>query len=227
MKDTDANMDYDTYVQCLKHLAENGHITDGKSGCENLEIEIQSGNIETLHILINAGISVNCEISLGSTPLHLAAETGKLEIVQLLISHGADLHLEDYVDASFLEAAIITGQYGIVEYVVKNHYNELKTRKPGQMNPLDFAACTNNVAIVKLLLQHDYDPNRRSLKEEGDSFVCGPLAFHYSFQTLDGTESQPSLVIKELIKAGLDIDQELIFSDKSLIAHGHKYEGRC
>ena len=61
-----------------------------------------SGSVDDIVTLINAGIDPNCEDSYGHSPLHNAVLVGQLEAAQALLDNGADVDWQDKVSFYFI-----------------------------------------------------------------------------------------------------------------------------
>jgi uncharacterized protein len=97
---------------------------------QSLFTAIDTGNVTTVDALLAAGASVSSTNDMGETPLHVAVLKGNDAIIRALIARGAR------VDARIER---------------QNHQYDGRT-------PLMNAALTNNLPIVKLLLEHGADP---------------------------------------------------------------------
>lgn len=60
-----------------------------------LFVAVQSGRIEMVKTMVNAGCDVNATCAAGDTPLHVAARNGSPGIIRILIRQGADLDALD------------------------------------------------------------------------------------------------------------------------------------
>lgn len=62
-----------------------------------------ANNTECIKILIENGIDLNCQNSLGDTALIKAAKNGAIENAKLLIQHGADIHIRNNENKTFAD----------------------------------------------------------------------------------------------------------------------------
>ncbi|XP_029469908.1 transient receptor potential cation channel subfamily V member 1 [Rhinatrema bivittatum] len=106
----------------------------------------------------------------GQTALHIAIERRNMYLVELLVQHGADVHAK--ADGEFFKQA--KGRPGF-------YFGEL---------PLSLAACTNQINIVKYLLQNQYQPTRIS---EQDSM--GNTVLHALVEIADNTKENTKFVV--------------------------------
>lgn len=53
--------------------------------------------MDTVEVLLRAGISRDVRNKVERTPLHVAAQEGNIRIVNLLLQHGADVDCKDMV----------------------------------------------------------------------------------------------------------------------------------
>lgn len=80
---------YSTHVEYIGAPIEDVN-TQSILGDNLLHTSARKGDIESMKILIEAGIDVNHKGDMNYTPLHYAAGWGGVEAVQLLLEHGAD-----------------------------------------------------------------------------------------------------------------------------------------
>jgi len=76
-----------------------------------LHLAARKGDVSEISRLLKAGVNVNSEDHLSSTPLHLACMFGKTEAAALLIRHGANLNDLSYDGFSVLQLAVNHGRY--------------------------------------------------------------------------------------------------------------------
>lgn len=65
------------------------------NGDSLLHIAAASGDLKTAQLLLGAGVDVDLQGDMGSTPLHYAMEKGHKEVVHLLISNGARIDIRN------------------------------------------------------------------------------------------------------------------------------------
>ncbi len=90
----------------------------GNGSCE-LWWAIESGNVETVRVVLEKGADLNAEYTGGSPnlPLVKSALQGKLDIVKLLIERGADIQRTDHNRAAIKAAA--TGRaWEVVQFLL-------------------------------------------------------------------------------------------------------------
>ncbi|XP_043355447.1 transient receptor potential cation channel subfamily V member 2-like isoform X6 [Dermochelys coriacea] len=120
----------------------------------------------------------------GQTALHIAIEKRRLDLVKLLVENGADVHARAH--GEFFRKK----KEGVCFY-----FGEL---------PLSLAACTNQLDVIKYLLDNPYQKARL---QEQDSL--GNTVLHALVMIADDTEQNTELVSKmydEILKAGTKIN---------------------
>lgn len=65
------------------------------NGDSLLHIAAQHGDLQTIKILLNAGVDVNIKGDMGCTALHYAKMENNEEVVRLLIAYGADVSIKN------------------------------------------------------------------------------------------------------------------------------------
>lgn len=67
-------------------------------GTSPLHWAAQNNHIDTVGVLLKAGISRDARNKVERTPMHVAAQEGNFEILSLLIEYGADVDCKDMVN---------------------------------------------------------------------------------------------------------------------------------
>uniref|UniRef100_A0A8C3SAM2 Transient receptor potential cation channel subfamily V member 2 n=1 Tax=Chelydra serpentina TaxID=8475 RepID=A0A8C3SAM2_CHESE len=157
------------------------NLKDGTNATIPLLLEIDQ-KTETPRPLVNAACTNSYYA--GQTALHIAIEKRHLDLVKLLVENGADVHARAH--GEFFRKK----KEGVCFY-----FGEL---------PLSLAACTNQLDVVKYLLDNPYQKARL---QEQDSL--GNTVLHALVMIADDTEQNTELVSKmydEILKAGMKIN---------------------
>ena len=90
------------------------------------------GKLNNVKILLNKGLSVNCQNDLGETPLHIAIAKNDIELIKLLIKYEPDLTLTtDNDNFTAMNYAEIRGNKNIIKIMYdlneKNNKKMIKT----------------------------------------------------------------------------------------------------
>ena len=87
------------------------------------------GKLNNVKILLNNGISVNCQNDLGETPLHVAIAKNDFELIKLLIKYEPDTTLStDKDNFTAMDYAEIQGNKGIIKIIYDlNEKNMIKS----------------------------------------------------------------------------------------------------
>ncbi|XP_043387131.1 transient receptor potential cation channel subfamily V member 2 isoform X7 [Chelonia mydas] len=120
----------------------------------------------------------------GQTALHIAIEKRHLDLVKLLVENGADVHARAH--GEFFRKK----KEGVCFY-----FGEL---------PLSLAACTNQLDVIKYLLDNPYQKARLQKQDS-----LGNTVLHALVMIADDTEQNTELVSKmydEILKAGTKIN---------------------
>ncbi|XP_069077536.1 transient receptor potential cation channel subfamily V member 1-like [Pleurodeles waltl] len=156
----------DTGKTCLLKAMLN--LSHGKNDTIPLLLEIAE-KTDSLKEFINAAYTD--EYYRGQTALHIAIERRNMYLVELLIQHGADVHAR--ADGEFFRQ--LKGKPGF-------YFGEL---------PLSLAACTNQLDIVKYLLQNQYQPANIAAKDSK-----GNTVLHALVEIADNTKENTKFVTK-------------------------------
>ena len=86
------------------------------------------GKLNNVKILLDNGLSVNCQNDLGETPLHIAIAKNDLELINLLIKYEPNTNLStDKDEFTALSYAEIRGNQNIIKII--NDLNEKNKKK--------------------------------------------------------------------------------------------------
>ncbi|XP_026547339.1 transient receptor potential cation channel subfamily V member 1-like, partial [Notechis scutatus] len=131
-----------------------------------LEIAAKTGNLPEF---VNAGYTDS--YYKGQTALHIAIERRNMYLVNLLVKNGADIHARAH--GEFFQK--IKGKPGF-------YFGEL---------PLSLAACTNQLNIVKFLLENRYQPANIATQDS-----IGNTVLHALVEIADDTDDNTKFVTK-------------------------------
>ncbi|KAM8977039.1 transient receptor potential cation channel subfamily V member 1 [Pelodytes ibericus] len=123
----------------------------------------------------------------GQTALHVAIERRNMDLVELLLQHGADVNAR--ADGEFFRKS--KGRPGF-------YFGEL---------PLSLAACTNQIEIVRYLLQNQYSPANIAARD-----TYGNTVLHALVDIADNTQENTKFVTKmysEVLVLGAQIKPSL------------------
>ncbi|XP_019347478.1 transient receptor potential cation channel subfamily V member 1 [Alligator mississippiensis] len=156
----------ETGKTCLLKAMLNLH--EGKNNAIPLLLDIaeKTGNLKEF---VNAGYTDN--YYKGQTALHIAIERRNMYLVKLLVRSGADVHARAH--GEFFRK--IKGKPGF-------YFGEL---------PLSLAACTNQLCIVKFLLENSYQPANIVAEDS-----MGNTVLHALVEVADNTKDNTKFVTK-------------------------------
>jgi len=122
----------------------------------------QSGHVAILKALLDAGAQVNATTRIGDyTPLHLASSQANSALVEALLESGASVNAtttNSHVTALHLAAQTVGGAESVK--VLIEYGADLNAREgAAEQTPLMFAAASNRVESVELLLAAGADPS--------------------------------------------------------------------
>jgi ankyrin repeat protein len=179
-----------------------------KNGRTLLMFRANKGDLQGVRFLIQKGANVNKEDKKGRTALYYASKNGHLDVVRELISKGAQNNL-DYKKSPFFAAAKRRRNDVVLEFIANGGVNvdEVSTGKIVS-TALNIAAGTNNLSLVRALLDRGADVNGQM------PYV--PIITAVKRFLLD--------IIKELLDRGANIDARGNFDFTVLhIAYSARY----
>lgn len=119
-------------------------------GSSPLHFAVQFGQMETVEVLLRAGISRDARTKVDRTPLHIAAQEGHLMIVELLLSSGADIEAKDMLRMTPLHWAVEKGHIDITQLLLSRGATT-NTENKFEKTPLDIAISNGRADIAGLL----------------------------------------------------------------------------
>lgn len=115
-----------------------------------LSAAAQSGNLEDVKLLVEAGANVHTRTSIGVNAMAMAAMLGHADVVAYLIDKGSDVNERFGNDVTPLEAAATAGRIEVVKTLLAKNADVNAADKNG-MTPYRAALATNHPEIAELL----------------------------------------------------------------------------
>ncbi|CAH0045316.1 unnamed protein product [Clonostachys solani] len=172
----------------VEGLLEDGADLNAKGNRETaLNIAVECGHEEIVHLLLQAGAVADAPNRNGDTPLHAAMKSGATRIFQLLLEHTTDIN-----KTNVLLVAVKEAHSEIVLRLLKGgvDVNKVGDGRVGVL-PLHEAVRGGHVEIIKQLLKHGADINGVSLG--GTALRLAARCDHYT-------------IVQLLISHGADLD---------------------
>ena len=148
-------------IFALKKLREENK-RDSDSG--NIHLVAVRGNINSLELLVKAGISVNTKEKNGYTPLHFASFKGFYLLCKKLIALQADVNATDNKGLTALIRASMTGHKDIVLLLIEHGAN-VTWLTEGYGGAIHQAAIENHWDIIKCLVDNKCPVNLKNLEK--------------------------------------------------------------
>jgi len=117
------------------------------------------GNLAQVELLIGKGAAVNLEGPKKRTPLILAASNGHNSVVEFLVSKGADVNASDSGGQTALTYACRRSFNETAAFLLEHGADVNAQSKKKGVTSLMLAAVSDNVDLVRLLLENEADPN--------------------------------------------------------------------
>ena len=144
---------------CLLKAKANPNIQQSTNGISPLYVACMKGNLQISKALISAKANPNVQDCNGNTPLHTASENGYVGIVECLIAARADLNAQRNDGITPLLFACARQQLKVVRILLEAGTDPDIPISSGGITALHEAFLNNNIPLLKLLLQHNADPN--------------------------------------------------------------------
>ena len=146
-------------VNGLKRVLRNQYDLNGSPVDGNpLFKAIESGSLDVVKLLINAGADVETVINDESALAH-ACKLGHLDIVQYLMTQGADPRAENSEGETSLFAAIRSGNQQVIAEILSVPEIDINQPDGKGLTPLYIAVGLKNIPVIKQLLASGADPN--------------------------------------------------------------------
>uniref|UniRef100_A0ACD5X6W7 Uncharacterized protein n=1 Tax=Avena sativa TaxID=4498 RepID=A0ACD5X6W7_AVESA len=146
-------------------------------------------------------VDVNITDDKGRTPLIFAVHSENAAVVKYLLDHGADPNKADVIGLTPLHSAAGIGDCEMIEMLIaKGARIDLIADDIG--TPLHIATKEKNVGAMKILLDHNADPNKTYLM-----YDCGMYAMTPLFQAVNLSSVE---CVKLLVEAGAIINSDCV-----------------
>lgn len=150
-------------IECMKILLDNGaniNVID-INGRSPIFYALDSGKIDALKLLIDNGADLNQKDKNEITLLDFAMKNQDFEVIKLLLENGVDINYKNKMGESLLITAISDENNGVNDLVqllfnkgARKYIDEYDSQ---QITPLIYAIGSQNIDLIKLLLQNGAD----------------------------------------------------------------------
>lgn len=138
-------------VESVRSLMTSGApFTGNWLGMTPLHAAAKAGHVETVELLLKAGIFRDAKTKVDRTALQMAAEEGHTTIVQLLIDHGADINAKDMLKMTALHWAVERRNRDAVA-VLLAHGADITAINKFDKKPMDIAREAGCAEIIQCL----------------------------------------------------------------------------
>lgn len=138
------------------------------NGAEAIHAAVENGHVEALRALLYGGAHIN-SMSMGVSPLQLAAQYSQVEVARVLLAHdpAANINLLSRTDSSSaLYYAVGRGSIEMVDLLLKSNASARGKQQKNGGFPLLYATkiddTSASVAIISMLMTAGADVNERS-----------------------------------------------------------------
>ncbi|KAF7116165.1 hypothetical protein CNMCM5793_004185 [Aspergillus hiratsukae] len=125
-----------------------------------LHIAVRNRNTDIVRMLLNKGAHTKLNDYSGNTPLQIAITRSHFEIIQLLAERGADVESQDPWGRTALDLAMEYSSLQSLSLFLK----QVTDLNALNFEPLHTAISKDEIAKVRLLLDHGVDVNRKDSK---------------------------------------------------------------
>lgn len=136
--------------QVRELMARGAPFTTDWLGTSPLHWAAQNNHVDTVEVLLRAGISRDVRNKVERTPLHVAAQEGNVRIVSLLLQHGADVDCKDMLRMTPLHWACQNGHEDCVQILVQYGADRHAVNKFDK-TPESIAFDINRMDIIQML----------------------------------------------------------------------------
>jgi len=187
---------------CIKHFGMGHVLTD----------TVIRKKLETIEILVKAGIDINSQNNRGNTALHYAHDDTHIDVVKLLVAKGIDMNIQNIKGHTVLHNVFLRTQEKVVRFLLQAGIDPNIQDELG--NTVLHISCIfrKNPKMVKFLLRTKIDVNRQNkLGDTALSCACS-------------SKLSSLAIVKILLDFGVNIDIRNNNGNNAL--HGACLKGR-
>ena len=185
-----------------RQIKEGADVNAIVNGGTALHLAAQSGNFDTVKLLIDRKAAVAAIDLNGRTPLHLAAESGRVEIAQLLLEQGVNVDARDSRGSTPLFGAVENQHISMVRWLLDSGAS-ITLQNQSQATALNAAVRNDDVAMVKLLLEKGVAADQATIDAALAVIKTKNVAALNQNQSIDVTGRYVSNITRSGIHAGI------------------------
>ncbi|KAM5332090.1 ankyrin repeat and SAM domain-containing protein 3 isoform 2-T4 [Glossophaga mutica] len=169
------------------------------------------GHDTIVHLLLEAGVSVNVPTPEGQTPLMLASSCGNESIAYFLLQQGAELEMKDIQGWTALFHCTSAGHQQMVKFLLDSGANANVREPIYGFTPLMEAAAAGHEIIVQYFLNHGVKVDTR----DHSGATARMLAKQYGHMKIVGLIDAHSLSLPKSLYRSPEKYEDLSSSDES------------
>ncbi|XP_045427282.1 ankyrin repeat and SAM domain-containing protein 3 isoform X3 [Pipistrellus kuhlii] len=169
------------------------------------------GHDTIVHLLLEAGVSVNVPTPEGQTPLMLASSCGNESIAYFLLQQGAELEMKDIQGWTALFHCTSAGHQQMVKFLLDSGANANVREPIYGFTPLMEAAASGHEIIVQYFLNHGVKVDTR----DHSGATARMLAKQYGHMKIVGLIDTHSLSLPKSLYRSPEKYEDLSSSDES------------
>ncbi|XP_067407201.1 ankyrin repeat and SAM domain-containing protein 3 [Emydura macquarii macquarii] len=204
---------YEVVQECIQR----GELDLNKRNCGGwtpLMYASYIGHDTIVHLLLEAGVSVNIPTLDGQTPLMLASSCGNESVAYFLLQQGAELEMKDIHGWTALFHCTSAGHQQMVKFLLDNGANANCKEPVYGYTPLMEAAASGHEIIVQYLISHGVKVDAK----ENTGATARTLAVKYGHMKIVGLMDLHTAPMPKVFCRGPGKYEDLSSSDESCSA---------
>ncbi|XP_028644212.1 ankyrin repeat and SAM domain-containing protein 3 isoform X4 [Grammomys surdaster] len=169
------------------------------------------GHDTIVHLLLEAGVSVNVPTPEGQTPLMLASSCGNESIAYFLLQQGAEIEMKDIQGWTALFHCTSAGHQQMVKFLLENGANANVREPVYGFTPLMEAAASGHEIIVQYFLNHGVKVDTR----DHSGATARMLARQYGHMKIEALMETHSPLLPKSLYRSPEKYEDLSSSDES------------